>query len=589
MTKTTILVITLVSLIMLSHGVSVESETSIDCGFLLALLNLELDHAINYNVLQGIEIAQLMLNMSLPSKILSMHRQVYRAFLDYFSVLKTLRDLEYTNISVQSMLRVLIRTREIFATSLNTYIDQLASCTVDRDTAIKLRDNALSLINIFMNTVYPSLVQSILYRLSESKLIDIDLHGDVFKPGESILIEITPLINEIHVIKIEIAHWPTLRGLVKLNNYTYVDNKILVTYRAPYLYEVRDLLVGNTVQLAVVVIYIFHNTTLSYAKLFEVTYGYPDVVVNTSSRVKYGEGLFLNLVSNSTYNFTVLVNNKRVLNTTLVPGINTYIIPFNATLFKIGYNSLQVIIDETPSTVKYIVEKSFIVETLIPHIVVQTPAITVGWVGNVPVTIVKHDKNPINLTIFINGKEVLNKTLEDSVYCLNVALNALFLDTLRIDIYFTNEYGAQVPVYNKEILYINGLSMTVLTIVTILLVSLVKKELFLLPRHGLNTGKHLVTWRTRSQRPLIKPEIAYSVRSKATSIYYGLLSKLRLPQPSLQETLREHYRRLRLRGVLAKLLWRILVLVERDLYSDRKPSYEEIIELVNEAEKVAGE
>jgi hypothetical protein len=55
----------------------------------------------------------------------------------------------------------------------------------------------------------------------------------------------------------------------------------------------------------------------------------------------------------------------------------------------------------------------------------------------------------------------------------------------------------------------------------------------------------------------------------------------RLPQPS--ETLREHYRRVVAATAksnrVKELVWRLLQLVERDLYSDKKPSYEEGLEL----------
>lgn len=570
-----------------SRTILVHGEINVDCGLLLALLNMELNHAVNYDFNSGKLLAQAVLDMSLPSEMASIHRQVYKAFLDYFDALEALSNSKYTNESILSMLRALIKSREVFTSSLNTYLNRLSSCTVNPETGSKLRNDAMSLTNILLNTIYPNLVQSILYELRGPEVISIDLPKSTFKPGEIISINITPLVDEVHIVKVEIAHWPTLRSLIRLIDYVYVDKSYLTTYRAPFLNEVYDQIVGKNIQLAVVATYILHNTTLSYAKFFEVTYDYPNVTINAPLRISYGDDLQLSVVSSDVYNFTVLVNNVRVLNATLGPGTNTYSIQFNATLFKIGYNNLRVIIDETPRTIRYTVDKSFLVEASTPRVFIQIPAVIVDWSNSFPVTIVMHNESRVNFTVFVNSKEVLNKKLEDQVYSFKVTLNSLFFTKLKIEAYVTNEHGIRVLISEKEALYINSLSTTILILAIILLASVFKIEPLILQGHGVAERKLLVD-RKGSPRPLLESRITYSVKSKIASIYYSLLSGLGLPHPGLSETLREHYKKLRLKSSLANVIWRLLILVERDLYSNKKPSYDEAIEIAKKAEENAG-
>ncbi|MEM3913382.1 MAG: hypothetical protein QXT75_05720 [Desulfurococcaceae archaeon] len=584
------LVIALISPTTLSsHAIIVRGETSLDCGFLIALLNLELNYAINYNTSSGVALAQAALNMSLPSEIAVTHRQVYQAFLNYFKALEELETIEYTNTSIIQVAGSLIRSREVFANTLNKYVDTLVSCTVNKDAASKLRNNVLSLKDTFLSTIYPSVIYSLLSKLKGPELVIIELPKSIFGPGEDIPIYITPIVEELSILKIEIAHWPTLRKLAELSNYTRVNNSYYVEYRAPYLNEVGNLVVGNSVQLAVVVTFTLHNITSSYAKPFEVVYEYPDVSIVLKPEIEYGSELPLNIVSNTSCNATVLINNVRVLYATILPGVNTYTIPFNTTVFRIGYNSLRVVIDETPRTLGYTVEKTFLVKARSPGIYILTPTILVGWSNSVQVVMVNHYENQVNLTMLINNKEVLNVTLKDRVYNLNIALNSPFFTTLEIDVYAINDHGVKIPIFRKEILYINGLSLAALTAATILAVSIIKGEVLVLLGSDSSARRRLTNYVVSSRSPPLKPGIVYNIMSKIASIYYGLLSKLGLPQPELNETLREHYRKLKLKDNLATVLWRLLILVERDLYSNRKPSYKEVLEAVEEVEKNAGE
>ncbi|MEM4889143.1 MAG: hypothetical protein QXJ64_06880, partial [Thermosphaera sp.] len=244
------LVIALISPTALSsHAIIVRGETSLDCGFLIALLNLELNYAINYNTSSGVALAQAALNMSLPSEIAVAHRQVYQAFLNYFKALEELETIEYTNTSIIQVAGGLIRSREVFANTLNKYVDTLVSCTVNKDAASKLRNNVLSLKDAFLSTIYPSVIYSLLSKLKGPELVIIELPKSIFGPGEDIPIYITPIVEELSILKIEIAHWPTLRKLAELSNYTRVNNSYYVEYRAPNLNEVGNLVVGNSVQL----------------------------------------------------------------------------------------------------------------------------------------------------------------------------------------------------------------------------------------------------------------------------------------------------------------------------------------------------
>ncbi|MEM4535350.1 MAG: hypothetical protein QW764_04850, partial [Desulfurococcaceae archaeon] len=79
-----------------------------------------------------------------------------------------------------------------------------------------------------------------------------------------------------------------------------------------------------------------------------------------------------------------------------------------------------------------------------------------------------------------------------------------------------------------------------------------------------------------AREALLKP-YEMGLGSRIAMLYYNLLKKLKLGLPKESETLREHYKQIshQIPEGLGKLLWRFLLMVERDLYSSKKPLYEE--------------
>jgi len=104
---------------------------------------------------------------------------------------------------------------------------------------------------------------------------------------------------------------------------------------------------------------------------------------------------------------------------------------------------------------------------------------------------------------------------------------------------------------------------------------------------SLRTSSVRVARRVKREIPEILKSIlkpyASGVKSRIAELYYTLLGKLGVRLPHHYETLREHYievvKPTTKKSVVREILWRILRLVERDLYSKRKPRLEEAEEL----------
>jgi hypothetical protein len=81
---------------------------------------------------------------------------------------------------------------------------------------------------------------------------------------------------------------------------------------------------------------------------------------------------------------------------------------------------------------------------------------------------------------------------------------------------------------------------------------------------------------------VLKPYVL-GLGSRVAELYYTLLRKLGIRLPHQYETLREHYAEaissITRKNTIRELLWRILVLTERDLYSQRKPRIEDVEKL----------
>ncbi|MEM3228669.1 MAG: hypothetical protein QW736_01195 [Fervidicoccaceae archaeon] len=559
-----------------------QEQTNIDCGYLLKLLNLELNYAVNYNISSGLALAQDALNMGLPSEISTPHSKIYTAFLDYFNLLENLREGAYTNESALTLLRTLINTRDVFNTTLNTYVNYLASCSITRDVANRLKNEDLYLVGMLVNTIYPNIYQSILNMLKGPELVNVDIPKKVFQPGESLVINITPLVDGVNILKVQVDHWPTFKKLSDLDRSACGSTGCIVTYRVPYLNEVKDLVVENLVQLALVVTYSFHNLNLSYTKLFEVVYGYPNVSVEVQPAINFGDNLSITLKSDNTYNVTMSINNVEVLNTSILLGANTYIIPFNSTLFKIGINQLKVVISSTSTTVQYSIEKSFTVAVKSPNIEVQTPLIVFGWRSSLPVTVVNYENKDVDLIIYVNNKEILNSTLNNSIDEIGIPFFSLFPSILKMDVYFVNEYGTQILILHKEIMYVNVSFLLAFITASILLINYIRSEFLIIPPFDISAKKTKANQGSKAASAPSKHRIKYSIKSRLVNIYYNLLNKLRLQQPDYYETLREHYRRVISKSILSEAMWRLLTIVERDLYSGDKPADEEADKIANE-------
>ncbi|MEM0261527.1 MAG: hypothetical protein QXN17_02605 [Nitrososphaerota archaeon] len=567
-------------------------QVNIDCGVLLALLNIELDYAINHDIEAGLYLTNAILNISIPTDTVDIHRQVYRALLNYFITLKQLSLGEnLDNSSIATALRTLIKSREVLTSTLNIYVSRLSSCMVDREAANILGGEVLSKRDILVSDVYPRIMTGMLNVLLEPGAIDIVLTKEVFEPGELIQIRIARYAENIDVKRVDIAVWPSLIRLAQLNNITCLDRVCLAVYRAPYLSEVKGLVSGNMLRLAIVVMLSFDNRSYSYIGFMAVEYKYPNISMYFSRDIEYGRDVVLHIVVDGIYNASITLNGVKLGNVVLTPGLNIYAIPFNRTVFNVGRNTLKVSIDETPTTLPYVAEGYFNAWVAMPRIVVQIPSLIGGWGGSLPITVVQGEKDMVNISITVDGRSILNTSLGSGLHHLKIGVSFKPITRLDIKVYTIVGMGVKIPVYSGEIAVLNYTSISLLMLISLILVYAARREPTIVQSLA---GRRMAIHRhvpraVSSTTPIL--QIVYSVKSRVAALYYELLKRLGLPPPEFHETLREHYSRLRFRldvGI-AKYMWRLVALAERDLYSKDKPRIEEAYEVAEEVRNRGGQ
>lgn len=566
------------------------SQVDIDCGVLLALLNIELDYAINRDIEAGLYLANAILNTSIPTDAMGLHKQVYRALLNYFTTLKQLSLGEnLDNSSIATALRTLIKSREVLTSTLNTYVSRLSSCAVDREAANILGGDVLSKRDILINDVYPQIMAGMLNVLLEPGAVDILLTKEVFEPGELIQIRIARYVENIDVKRVDIAVWPSLIRLAQLNNIICLDSICLVVYRAPYLSEVRELVSGNILRLAIVATLSFGNRSYSYIGFMAVEYRYPNISMYFSKDIEYGRDVVLHIVADGMYNASITLNGVKLADAVLTPGLNIYTIPFNRTVFNVGRNTLRVSIGETPTTLPYVTEDYFNTWMATPRIVVQVPSLIGDWGGSLPITVIHGEKDTVNISITVDGRSILNTTLGSGLHHLKIGVGFKPITRLDIKVYTVADMGVKIPIYSGEIAVLNYTSISLLMLISLILVYAARKEPTIVQSL---VGRRMAIHRhvprvVSSTTPVL--QIVYSVKSRVAALYYELLRRLGLPLPELHETLREHYSRLKLGAGVAKYIWRLMTLAERDLYSKAKPRIEEAYEVTEEVRNRGGQ
>ncbi|MGC8975475.1 MAG: hypothetical protein ACP5KB_04675, partial [Thermoprotei archaeon] len=187
--------------------------------------------------------------------------------------------------------------------------------------------------------------------------------------------------------------------------------------------------------------------------------------------------------------------------------------------------------------------------------------------------------------VYVGGSLVGEYVLEDSISA-RIFVGVLPASIIDLRVVIESSSPVMEPyVFSSSVLVFNPVTTALLGFASLALIVVIsgREENFMFFVRGLiPEGRVTRVFRKTLSEVLTAP---YKISSKIAELYYATLQKMRVPLPEAYETLREHFRKTAFREPLRSVFWKFLLLVEKDLYSSRKQSYEDAVTLAEEAVK----
>ena len=574
MRKLTLILI--IILIILPYTVNSQNEQStIDCSYY---------YTIAYNVLKiytinstkALLIAEELVNKTLPDPIGKYHKKYYS---DIIQLIQTKKNYQRGLISSHQALKIFTRLYLKLQDDYVKYSQRLALCVHDPQVAATLGAKTRILIKY---RILPDLSR-IIYRIvysNSNKNIKIIVGKEIYKAGENASIIIISK-EKIKINRLEIVEWPSLR---LIEEYRPVNNKstnnYIIKIKMPYAYQLsnpfafNEFMRGEVNSFAIIITYknITTGQTEYGFRLVNVTYRIPRLVISTPASITPGSILTLEIESDDYYpNSTLLINGQALRRIDLEKGLNNITININQINITKPVILLQVVVPPGPDYLGITIEKPILYAIGSVPVGIESPDIVFTWLGWISVKTHKNTTTQAIMSASVGPLTLSTKTLENGT----VSFFASILPITPIHLTIEAQVDGRPLSYTKNIIVINPTYVTLLSLLIVILIF-----------PGSHDRFSIITM-ARKQEILggLVPAIANRARvaeSKIAQLYYQtiILLKARLPYP--QETLREHFRTLKLPERLKAPLWRLLRLAEKDLYSRNKPYYREAEEAFKE-------
>jgi hypothetical protein len=550
------------------YGENLSRKQVDDCTYLLAVLEKTLN-LLNTNPGEAIDIVNKMMKTNIASALADPHRKAYETLIKLYRVLflgnySDTRDVYELYIGIDS---------------IADYVNRLRSCSRDRDavTAIATR------IRLTLDELR-SEVEMLMYRVAMLRgYIYLRIEDKVYEPEEAIPIEIDILNNSCIPRTASLI----LSGTTfSYNVFTCIDSSCYTSLKTPSTTQVKNYVNPGINRIAVVIKVQCLGREVRVYRFINVMYRYPEVVLEIPSVVKRGNYIDIAIHSKDYVEGILYVKNstaevpikKIVLNTTSI-HIALHV---DKPIFSTGINIVKLCVNATQKTLPKCFEKTVFVEPRYPRIEVETSSTQLTLFGKATLFLVNRDNATLIASIHVGGRNTYTVYLgpgEEKVISTSINIMPIYLEDVKIvvrdiqnyyDIYI---YTASITVANISIL----LSLPILGLVVVTVVNEYEKVFIVTIATNMLRSFRKAVEITTTIRTSVKPYIL-GLGSRIAELYYSVVKKFsRLPHDS--ETLREHYR-YALTPVIKstyvkELLWRFLVLVEKDLYSRYRQDIEE--------------
>ena len=550
------------------YGENLSRKQVDDCTYLLAVLEKTLN-LLNTNPGEAIDIVNKMMKTNIAPALADPHRKTYE------TLIKLYRVLSLGNYS---------DTRDVYELyigidSIADYVNRLKSCSRDRDAVTAIATK----IRLTLDELR-SEVEMLMYRVAMLRgYISLRIEVKVYEPEEAIPIEIDILNNSCIPRTASLI----LSGTTfSYNVFTCINSSCYTSLKTPSTTQVKNYVNPGINRIAVVIKVQCLGREVRVYRFINVMYRYPEVVLEIPSVVKRGNYIDIAIHSKDYVEGILYVKNstaevpikKIVLNTTSIH----IALRVDKPIFSTGINIVKLCVNATQKTLPKCFEKTVFVEPRYPRIEVETSSTQLTLFGKATLFLVNRDNATLIASIYVGGRNTYTVYLgpgEEKVISTSINIMPIYLEDVKIvvrdiqnyyDIYI---YTASITVANISIL----LSLPILGLVVVTVVNEYEKVFIATIATNMLRSFRKAVEITTTIRTSVKPYIL-GLGSRIAELYYSVVKKFsRLPHDS--ETLREHYR-YALTPVIKstyvkELLWRFLVLVEKDLYSRYRQDIEE--------------
>ncbi len=566
----TIIILLILIIPIVGNTERIDNKEKVDCSFLYIIANKAVKMSIK-NPKEALKIIKPLLNTTLPPELMERHKTFYN-YLEMYVL--SLINYEFNSTGKWDIVKNLTKVYNNLLASYRKYSYTLFRCVRDPQVAASMSvSTRLQIIRVIMPNI-ENIINSLFNDLSINDKIKIIPSRENYRPGDKaeFLVLNSNILNNI---TIALVKWPTLE-VIKLLNYTLEDDgSLLASSSIPYAWDFKELgLVTiftprEVVRLAVIVSGIDGNGVRRIAfRPFNVTYDVARFYIDAPQSVLPGQNITFSIVADGYYSNVSLGLNKIIfMNTSLFPGINNFTV--NPTDYNVTGPIIVIHVIVWPGAT-YLgneLTKPVLVALNATPFRLESPGIVYSWTGRVSIKVESNITNT-SARVSFGPLSLYNGVIQGST--LSFFASLLPITPVKISLSgYVNGYEM------KNVRSITVINPTYIAVLALILTSIsaypeALERLLVLPVRIPQPYRRAVA------RVLGGPSFLYRrVKSKIAEIYYKSLVLLKQELPRPNETLREHYRRLRLPDRVKRPLWRLLRLAERDLYGRVKPRYRE--------------
>jgi len=552
---------------------STSTKDRVDCLYLLVLLDKVLDYAVRGDPV-GELMSKYIVNAGVFGDLHDLHVSAYTAILDYYRVLHVTSETPFNLTS--GAYRILEGLNDI-----GGYASRLSACSHDAEAAKALSVSVNAKLRGLRDLVYALIKVS--YRARFTDAYQVRPLKDTYLPGEVVEIAIP---REIRVETMEAYAWPSFLRI--RDSLPRECNEVYCAYELsmPTAMELEHLGLRRYLIEQVLTVGIFAKLLNgSYLGVYLVTvkYDLPRVQVDMPSTVKRGDILEVKVLSEDFYNASLRLNGFEALNITFKPGTTVLALDPVHYNYTLGLNTLEICVNASIRTLSHCYSRVFTVEPVHPRVGISLGDFALTWSGFLTLTISNMDVVDVHAVV---DTGVFKQTITVPGGCIgqvNIFTGILPVQGLNVNIGITATRGPYDELKVSRSIYVVNVAATIiLTLVSVLLSS------FMSSREKSFIVALITAWKRYMPVSVRHAELEVSrllkpyklgLGSHVALLYYELVRRLGIRMPQVHETLREHFMEISrspsLTLTLKKLMWKMLLIAERDLYYSKRPPLEE--------------